>query len=203
MAKQESPLKEHQLARLILTAATIITLVSMLVYAISKGTRNEVKIAPDESGVTGDTISMQSLRDIGQWEFLTISDEELADTSESRLIGSDRKLTRIYYGTLRLGIDMSELSANDVVLNGDTLDVKLPRVKLLDNDFIDEALTKSFYEKGTWNQSTRKALYEKARRQMLKRCMTEANISACEANATSEVRQLFHALGYNHINVHF
>ena len=202
MSKQ-APLKEHQLVRLILTAATIITLVSMFVYAISKGTRNEVHIGPDESGVTGDTISMQSLRDIGQWEFLTINDEELADTSESRLLGSDRKLTRIYYGTLRLGIDTNEMSPSDVVLNGDTLDVKLPKVKLLDNDFIDEALTKSFYEKGTWDQSARKALYEKAHRQMIKRCMTEENLRTAEANATAEVHQLFHALGYNHFNVHF
>ena len=202
MSKQ-APLKEHQLVRLILTAATIITLVSMFVYAISKGTRNEVHIGPDKSGVTGDTISMQSLRDIGQWEFLTINDEELADTSESRLLGSDRKLTRIYYGTLRLGIDTNEMSPSDVVLNGDTLDVKLPKVKLLDNDFIDEALTKSFYEKGTWDQSARKALYEKAHRQMIKRCMTEENLRTAEANATAEVHQLFHALGYNHINVHF
>ena len=202
MSKQ-APLKEHQLIRLILTAATLVTLVSMLVYAISKGTRNEINIGPDKSGVTGDTISMQSLRDIGQWEFLTINDEELADTSESRLLGSDRKLTRIYYGTLRLGIDMSEMSASNVVLIGDTLDVKLPKVKLLDNDFIDEALTKSFYEKGTWDQPARKALYEKAHRQMIKRCMTEDNLRTAEANATTEVRQLFHALGYNHINVHF
>ena len=50
-----------------------------------------------------------SVRDIGQWEFLTINTEELVEWQRSRTLTTDR-LTRIYQGTLRLGIDMSKAS---------------------------------------------------------------------------------------------
>ena len=46
-----------------------------------------------------------SIQDIGQWELLTITDEEMADTTRTSFWGKS-SLVRIYYGTLRLGINM-------------------------------------------------------------------------------------------------
>ena len=43
----------------------------------------------------------------------------------------------------------------------------LPKIGLLDKDFIDEARTESFYESGSWKPSDRDALYKKAYRRML------------------------------------
>lgn len=200
---QNPPLKENQLARLILTIATLVTLVTMFVFVLTKGTKNEISLLPDKEGIIADSIQTQSIKDIGEWEFLTINDEELVDTTVSRTLGSDRQLTRIYYGTLRLGIDMSQLSANAVRMIGDTIDVTLPPISLLDQDFIDETRTKPFHEEGTWDESARKALYQRAKRQMLKRCMTEANIKSAQENAIDELTQLYYNLGYTHVNVHF
>ena len=45
-------------------------------------------------------VQVQKLKDIGQWEFLSISDEELIDTVRHGFF-SDDQLTRLYYGTLR------------------------------------------------------------------------------------------------------
>lgn len=201
--EQKPPLKENQLARLILTVATLVTLVTMLVFAITRGTRNEATLAPDNEGIVTDTTQLQSVRDIGEWEFLTVSDEELVDTTASRTLASDKQLTRIYYGTLRLGIDMHKMPSKSIRLLGDTLDVALPPICLLDTDFIDEARTKSFHEKGTWDNASRAALYEKAKRQMLQRCMTESNIQLAQQNAIDEVTLLFHTLGYDYVDVHF
>ena len=50
------------------------------------------------------TEQIQSIRNIGQWEFLSVSDEELIDTVRRGLFSNDR-LSRIYYGTMRIGID--------------------------------------------------------------------------------------------------
>lgn len=191
------------MGRLFLTAATLVTLVTMLVFSISKGTHNEATVAPDNDSIVSDTIQLQSIRDIGEWEFLTVNDEELVDTTSSRLLASDKQLTRIYYGTLRLGINMEKMPTKSVRLIEDTLDVLLPPIQLLDDDFIDETRTKSFYEKGTWDNSTRTALYEKAKRQMLHRCMTESNIQLAQKNAIDEVTVLFHTLGYDYVVVHF
>ena len=203
--EQKAPLKENQLARLFLTVATLVTLVTMLVFAITQGTRNEATIAPDNEGIVSDStqIQLESVRDIGEWEFLTVTDEELVDTTSSRLLASDKQLTRIYYGTLRLGINMDNMPSESVRLIGDTLDVLLPPIRLLDKDFIDETRTKSFHEEGTWDSSVRTALYEKAKRQMLRRCMTESNIQLAQQNAIDEVTLLFNTLGYDHVIVHF
>ena len=123
-------------------------------------------MAPDNQKVEVTPIQIKSVQEIGQWEFLSVTDEELVDSAESRIFGGPKKIVRIYYGTLRLGVDLSQLQEDDVVLRGDTVDVTLPAISLLDNDFIDEAKTKSFYETGTWPQSTRAALFQKAKKQI-------------------------------------
>ena len=201
--KDNTPLKEHQLARILLSVATLVTLVSMFVFAVFEGTKNEITVKPSDEEVEADTINLATVRDIGQWEFLTINDEELVDTTASRLLGKDKQLTRIYYGTLHFGLDLSKMSNDAVRMVGDTVDVTLPSIILLDENFIDEARTKSFYEEGTWDQATRERLYQKAKKQMLKRCMTEDNINIAQANAAYEIGQLFRSLGYENVDVHF
>lgn len=198
-----TPPKEHPLLRLILSAATLIALVSMVVVLATKGTVNRLSIGPDNTGISIAFTQLKSVRDIGQWEFLTITDEELVDSTSGRLLGSDKQITRIYYGTLRLGIDMTQLSDDAIRLHGDTLDVKLPPVRLLDEEFIDETRTRSFYEVGIWDHSARKALYEKAMRQMRSRCLTEDNLNAAQARAVEEVTHLFESMGYAYVDVHF
>ena len=201
--KDNTPLKEHQLARILLSVATLVTLVSMFVFAVFEGTKNEITVKPSDEEVEADTINLATVRDIGQWEFLTVNDEELVDTTASRLLGKDKQLTRIYYGTLHFGLDLSKMSNDAVKMVGDTVDVTLPSIILLDENFIDEARTKSFYEEGTWDQATRERLYQKAKKQMLKRCMTEDNINIAQANAAYEIGQLFRSLGYENVDVHF
>ena len=46
-----------------------------------------------------------SVRDIGQWEFLTINTEELVEWQRSRTLTTDR-LTRIYKGMGGIGMEM-------------------------------------------------------------------------------------------------
>ena len=203
MQPSNPPLKENQLARLFLTAATLIALVVMVVSLTVKGTRNNISFGPGNSDITIDKTQVNSVRDIGQWEFLTINDEELVDSTESRLLGSDRKITRIYYGTLRLGIDLSKMREDALVMKGDTLDVTLPPVTLLDDDFIDEARTKPFYENGSWDQKARGALYAQAKRKMKERCLTEDNINIAQLNAVHEIAQVFRSMGYTYVDVHF
>ena len=203
MQPSNPPLKENQLARLFLTAATLIALVVMVVSLTVKGTRNNISFGPGNSDITIDKTQVNSVRDIGQWEFLTINDEELVDSTESRLLGSDRKITRIYYGTLRLGIDLSKMHEDALVMKGDTLDVTLPPFTLLDDDFIDEARTKPFYENGSWDQKAREALYAQAKRKMKERCLTEDNINIAQLNAVHEMAQVFRSMGYTYVDVHF
>lgn len=198
-----TPQKEHPLARLILSAATLIALVVMVVSLTVKGTRNEMTLGSSNDHISIEATDVKAVRDIGQWEFLAISDEEMVDTTESRLLGSNKQLTRIYYGTVRMGIDLSQMSEGAIRMREDTLDVTLPPIIILDKEFIDEARTKSFHESGSWDQQSRSDLYERAREKMIARCMTESNIHTAQAYAVDEIRQVFLSMGYPYVDVHF
>lgn len=145
---------------------------------------------------------VRSIRDIGEWEFLSVSDEELVDTVRHGFFGDD-ELVRIYYGTLRLGVNLHEAKPGWLKANKDTIVATLPPVKLLDEDFIDEAKTKSFYEEGSWSQQDREALYRKAYRKMKERCLNSRNIASAEQNAARQFDNLLRSMGFEHVRVAF
>lgn len=145
---------------------------------------------------------IQSIRNIGQWEFLSVSDEELVDTTREGFFTDDH-LVRIYYGTMRLGVDMSRLGNDAVSRSGDSIIIVLPPITLLDEDFIDDALTKAFHESGRWSADDREALYEKARRQMMAHGMTAENITAAQNNADAQMRKMLKAMGFKNVIVRF
>ena len=159
----------------------------------SVATKEHVELSPTQ---------IERIKAIGQWEFLTVSDEELVDTVRHGFFGDD-ELVRIYTGTLRLGIDMADVEEDWIRTDGDTLRVMLPPVRLLDTNFIDEASARSFYESGRWTQADRKALARKARQKMLARCLTPQNIASAEQNATAQFHQMLRAMGFSYVSIRF
>ena len=157
------------------------------------GTDNEIDITPTQ---------IQSIKAIGEWEFLSVSAEELVDTTRKRILMDD-ELARIYYGTLRLGVNMNQTRPKWIETNGDSVTVTLPPIGLLDKDFIDEARTKSFYESGTWSSADREALYKKAYRMMTRHCLTKENLQAAETNGKEQFRNMMLAMGYKHVIINF
>lgn len=129
------------------------------------------------------------MRAIGQWEFLTVTDEELIDTVRKGFF-SDDELVRIYYGKLRLGIDLSDCSEDWIKQKGDTIYVTIPEIRLLDQNFIDEARTKSFFESGKWSNADRQAMYDRARERMIWRCMNPENKKVARENAIEQVQKM-------------
>ncbi|UKK58791.1 DUF4230 domain-containing protein [Prevotella communis] len=145
---------------------------------------------------------IESIRRIGQWEFMAINDEELVDTVRKGFF-SDDHLVRIYYGTIRLGLDLSDFDASRISMHEDSLAVQLPQITLLDNHFIDEARTQSFHESGSWSNKDRQALYERARHKMKTRCITPATCEGTRQLAESQVRRLLMAMGYEKVSISF
>ena len=175
----------------VLALAVILLLVWWLLFAekdnhLSLETDDGINITPEQ---------IQSIRNIGQWEFLSISDEELVDTLRRGLITNDQ-LVRIYYGTLRLGFDTKDVKIQS---QGDSVMVTLPRVRLLDEEFIDEARTKAFYESGRWTADDREALYRKAQRLMKAHALTPQNLQTAADNADAQLRRMMQAMGSNNI----
>ena len=164
---------------------------------------NTVSVTTEEKTTLSPT-QVESIEAIGEWEFLAISNEELVDTVRHGFFGDDQ-LVRIYYGTLRLGINMKDVKQGWIQANAgkDSIVCTLPPIRLLDNNFIDEARTRSFFEEGKWTGADRQALYDRAYAQMKKRCFTPANIRIAQRNARQQFRDMFKAMGFPNARVEF
>ena len=187
--------------RSITVAAAIIVVVLLAVWLYRSFGDARLEVGADDSiGLTPTQI--ESIKAVGEWEFLSVSTEELVDTTRKRLF-SDDQLVRIYYGTLRLGVNMKQVEPGWIQQRNDTLFLTLPKVGLLDRDFIDEARTKSFFESGTWKAEDREALYKRAYRKMIAHCLTPANLSTAEDNARDSFRKMLRSMGYQNIEITF
>jgi hypothetical protein len=154
---------------------------------------NKIGLTPEQ---------IQSIKDIGQWEFLSISEEELVDTTRKGLF-SDDHLVRIYQGTLRIGVDLQQLDEQSITFIGDTLCIELPPIRLLDEDFVDEANSRSFHESGRWSSNAREALYQKAKLQMKAHALTPENFQQAQAYGETEVERLLRNMGFEHTKISF
>ena len=147
-------------------------------------------------------LQIKTVKDVRIWEFLSIDDEELVTRTKKNLL-KDAQLTRIYYGKGRFGIDLEKASADWVKMVGDTVDVTLPRLQLLDHVYVDEARTETFYETGSWSNEEKEALYAEAQQQMKNRCVTNENVQIAQRNAIQQFEKIFMAMGFMYVNVHF
>ena len=146
---------------------------------------------------------IRSIERIGEWEFLSVADEELIDTVRPRLLGRDDRLVRIYKGTLRIGIDLEKCREGWLLAHGDTVSAVVPHVHLLSEHFIDEARTRSFYESGDWSAAAKEAMYKKAAAAMKRRCLSPANLRKAEDNAREQLTTLFRSFGFKHFEIRF
>jgi len=170
----------------------VVCVIAIVIWYLNKD--NNVSVDVDRR-IDITPAQIQSIKNIGEWEFLCVSDEELVDTID-RGFFRDKELVRIYYGTLRLGIDLENVKPKWIEVKDTTVVVTLPPIELLDRNFIDEARTQSFFESGSWNPKDHEAMYKKAYSKMLKRCMTKENIVIAENNAKVQFAKLMKSMGF-------
>lgn len=187
-----------QIALFIAIAIAVIFVFVVLVRTVRS---TEVAfVSDDRIDITPEQI--ESIRAIGEWEFLSVSDEELVDTVRRGFFSDDR-LARIYYGTMRLGIDMRELTSDRITVSGDTVTILMPPIRLLDDNFIDEARTRAFHESGRWSADDREAMYRRAAARMKQKGLTQENIRSAETNADVQLRDMMKAMGFATVVVRF
>lgn len=184
-----------------ITGIAVTILAGIIILWWLKGciSKTELSLDVDQSiNITPEQIT--SIKAIGEWEFLAVASEELVDTVRKGIL-SDDHLARIYYGTVRLGINMHQVEPRWIVATGDSITVTLPQPGLLDKDFIDEARTKSFYESGKWSHQDREKLYQKAYRQMLSHSLTKENLDNARENGEAQFRRMMKTMGFEHVNI--
>lgn len=188
-------------AKWILICITVVIIVAAVAILAFLNRSNHVGITQNE-GIEITPTQIRTIENIGEWEFLSVADEELVDSVKHGFFG-ESELVRIYYGTLRLGVNLHKAAPGWLKTHNDTVVATLPPIELLDNDFIDEARTQSFYQTGTWTEADRKALYNKAYRLMKQRCLTPENIETAERNAKSQFENMLLSMGFEHSRIVF
>lgn len=184
----------------------VVLIVGIVVYLISSiktvvtTTNTTVPDVVKNEKIDVTPTMIRSIEQIGEWSFLEINDEELVDTVRRGIFSND-ELVRIYYGTLRLGINLNDAKEGWLSMSGDTLVAKLPPVRLLDNDFIDETRTRSFIASGKWSNVDRKEMYDRAARKMRQRCLTKKNYAAAQLNAKEQFGQMLRSMGFEKTRV--
>ena len=206
MVKQGSGKSSHRIINIVpmlyrFRLLILFALISLgIILFLWLNSSNRVNVEADQR-IDITPTQIRQIQDIGQWEFLSVNDEELIDTVK-RGFFSDAELVRIYYGTLRFGIDLHKAHPHWIHVENDSIiAARLPSIELLDSNFIDEARSRSFFEKGKWTAADREQLYNRAYRMMLARCMTPENIKTAEANARQQFTQFLKAMGYKHVRV--
>jgi len=187
---------KYKLAGIVVAAIVALVALWWIVSGISQSevtldVNQEIDLTPEQ---------ITSIEAIGEWEFLAIANEELVDTTRKGFFKDDH-LVRIYYGTVRLGIDMKNVEPGWIQTGGDSIVVTLPQPGLLDKNFIDEARTKSFFETGKWSHQDRDKLYQKAYRQMLAHCLTPANLRSARENGEALFTKMMKSIGYERVSV--
>lgn len=184
----------------------VVLIVGIVVYLISSiktvvtTTNTTVPDVVKNEKIDVTPTMIRSIEQIGEWSFLEINDEELVDTVRRGIFSND-ELVRIYYGTLRLGINLKDAKEEWLSMSGDTLVAKLPPVRLLDNDFIDETRTRSFIASGKWSSVDRKEMYDRAVQKMRQRCLTKKNYAAAQLNAKEQFGQMLRSMGFEKTRV--
>lgn len=192
--------------RALLIKALLIVVLVVVVVLVARHYINKVSSTSTMTEVVKDEkiditpSQIRSIEQIGEWSFLEINDEELIDTIRHGFF-SDDELVRIYYGTLRLGINLKEAHEGWLAMQNDTLCAILPPVRLLDNNFIDETRTRSFIETGKWTHHDRKAMYNRAVQRMRRRCLTKKNYQSARDNARAQFEQMLRSMGYDKVRV--
>lgn len=187
---------KYKLAGIVVAAIVALVALWWIVSGISQSevtldVNQEIDLTPEQ---------ITSIEAIGEWEFLAIANEELVDTTRKGFFKDDH-LVRIYYGTVRLGINMKNVEPGWIQTGGDSIVVTLPQPGLLDKNFIDEARTKSFFETGKWSHQDRDKLYQKAYRQMLVHCLTPANLRSARENGEALFTKMMKSIGYERVSI--
>lgn len=180
-------------------AVALAYIVVELVHGIGSA---EVSIGSDNTiNVTPERIT--SIKSIGQWEFMQVDDEVVIDTIRRRHIVADDRLTCIYYGTVRLGIDLDKAAEDWITNRNDTIEVRLPAPSVLDDRFIDEARTDVFYQNGRWGGYARELMYRRAVAEMKAFALSPENIRTVKSAAESRFTDLFMSLGAKDVTISF
>lgn len=144
-------------------------------------------------------LTATQLRDIksnNSWCFYQLEiGPERVDTTSGLAV-----LSRFYYGTMHIGVNIEKTPDNWLYQKGDTFYVKLPPIEVIDEEFIDESKTTTFEDThifSKWSDADYGALLAKAHRQMIAKYFNSKSISMAEHNGRHKMTEIVRSLRFH------
>lgn len=109
-------------------------------------------------------------------------------------------LSRFYYGTMHIGVNIDKTEEKWMYQKGDTFYVELPPIEVIDEEFIDESKTTTFEDThilSKWNDGDYAALLGKAHRQMLRKYYNGTNIEKAKYNGRRKMTDIVRAFDFH------
>ena len=182
----------------------ILILIVAIVGGIIWLTTDTPTITVEKTKIDRTPTQIKEIKSIAEWEFLSVECEVLVDSVRKRsFFMTDDRLVRIYRGSLRLGVNLKEADENWIKVEDSVVYVNLPQIKLLDDRFIDEAGSVSFFESGKWDGKSKEDLVSRAEKKMRKYALTPVMFQRAKEQAEIRFTSLFSALGFKNVKVSF
>ena len=191
--------------------AAVIALTAVIVLALVARTwllaKNTAIVTEVETETRVDSLVLDSIRSIGQWELMAVRQTVVVDTTRSKWLGLDKDhLKRQYKGILSIGIDTRGLSKEWFCKDGQSCSVMLPEPQLLDESFLDETLTETLEsddEAFEEDPEVKHSMAQKAKAMMKEHALTRENIEKARKQARQELSERFRAMGFDTVEVTF
>lgn len=150
---------------------------------------------------------IDSLRAIKQWELAVVPVKTVVDTVERKWMGIVKNLiSKKYEGRISIGVDLQKVSSISYTVNGDTINLVVSDVCVLDSNFIDETKTevlRSDNDDFERRKEVRRDMLERARQKMLSEGVSPLVFADCRRRAASELTERFRCIGYSSVSVVF
>ncbi|MCF0198622.1 MAG: DUF4230 domain-containing protein [Bacteroidaceae bacterium] len=192
----------NSIHRLLRSAAPLVALAVFCTLLVS-GCGGKGRQLPAEEPPHLTTAQKDALRNIGQWELLTIDLEELIDSTRSHTLWPDEHIIRIYRGTARLGTDLTFARPDWIQEEAFTVTLTVPAIRLLNPEIIDKSRTTVFLQDGELNAEIREPMFHKAHRLMQRRLRNLDAYRRAEEIGRTKLTTALQAAGFKTVIVNY
>lgn len=151
-------------------------------------------------------MSLRNMSDLATAEYVVTKIIKASDDKTWYKAG-DRKILMTCKASLVAGIDLSELSENDITIDGENITIKLPKAKLIYINIKPEDI-KTAYEdvslfRTKFSSEEKNQLAVQAENQIEESVQSLGILTTAETNASLFIDNFLKNLGYKNINIHF
>jgi Protein of unknown function (DUF4230) len=151
---------------------------------------------------------VEKIRQLSRLETVNYSIDRVVEGDKANpylpnfLVGD--KLLLVAHGEVIAGVDLAELKESDVIVNGDTVNVRLPQPQILTSR-IDNSRTR-VYARNTGllvppDPNLEGQVRQAAEQQFIQAAMADGILDKARQNARTSVTALLRAVGFQHVDV--